>query len=114
MQLIQTKFSSGQCMVKYWKKYQNMVSSMRSCVVCTVCDAFLEPVVKPEKPSIPNCYGSLKELYSCQQVLAEWSVNDGHVDYDNFHLQLWKAMNLFPVMAEAKTRLIVPHALNFV
>ena len=71
-------------------------------------------MVKPEKPVIPDNYISLNKLYSCQQTLAEWSVNDGRVDYDNFHLQLWKAMNLFPVMSEAKSRLIVPHALNLV
>ena len=71
-------------------------------------------MIKPEKPIIPESYVSLNNLYSSQQALVKWSVNDGPVDYDNFHLQLWKAMNLFPMMSEAKSRLIVPHVLNFV
>lgn len=77
-------------------------------------DIFVENGVKLEKPTIPDNYISLNELYSCQQALAEWSGNDGHVDYDNFHLQLWKAMHQFSVMAEARTKLIVPHALDFI
>ena len=113
MPLIQTKFSFGLFMVKCWKKYLIMVSILKYIKHC-LWYLYLEPAVKPEKPIIPDKYTSLCELYTCQQALANWSVNDGRVDYNNFHLQLWKSMNRFPIMAEAKSRLMVPHALNFV
>ena len=113
MLLIQIKFSFGLFMVKCLRKYLIIVST-NGITHYIIYGVFLEAVVKLEKPTIPDCYASINELYSCQRVLAKWNVNDGRVDYDNFHLHLWKAMNLFPIMAEAKSRLIVPHAFHFI
>lgn len=72
------------------------------------------PVTKPEKPKANKRCADLKEFYEYQQALANWSVDDGRVNYDNCHLYLWKAMSQFPIMAEARSRVIVPRALHFI
>ena len=80
----------------------------------TVYPMTLEPVTKPEEPKTGKRCANLKEFYDYQQAMADWSVDDGRVDYHNCHFHLWKAMSQFPTMAEARSRVIVPRALHFI
>ncbi|XP_065909347.1 small subunit processome component 20 homolog isoform X2 [Dysidea avara] len=73
-----------------------------------------KPVTKPEEPKTGKRCANLKEFYDYQQAMADWSVDDGRVDYHNCHFHLWKAMSQFPTMAEARSRVIVPRALHFI
>ena len=113
MQLIPTKQCFGQYMMKFWRQHVTIVRYYTT-LLMYMHSMTAEPVTKLEEPKANKKCADLKEFYEYQQALANWSVDDGRINYDNCHLYLWKAMSQFPIMAEARSRVIVPRALHFI